>query len=134
MAADPLFEQGGPFSTRYRTLSGSDTILRFELSLMGDFCMDETPVCTRYRALRRELASRIRQVRLEQYGEEGVATLAETLGLPLRTWLSYESGVIIPGEVLLRFVMATRVRSTWLLTGKGPRYVSPPHDFGTARN
>jgi hypothetical protein len=47
-----------------------------------------------------------------------------TLGLPVRTWLNYEAGVTIPGEVLLRFIDAAGVDAHWLLTGEGSRYRS----------
>lgn len=96
--------------------------------------MDKAAVCTTYRALRQNLASRIHGVRLDLFGEEGGAILAQALGLPLRTWLSYESGVIIPGEVLLRFIMLTRTRSAWLFTGQGPKYFSQPQELGVTRN
>jgi hypothetical protein len=48
--------------------------------------------------------------------------------LPTRTWLNYERGVTIPGEVLLRFIDLTSAEPRWLLTGQGPRYRSRPSD------
>ena len=57
-----------------------------------------------------DLASRIRQARLETYGEDGTTDLAEALGLPARTWRNFEDGVRIPGEVLLRFLPGPIVR------------------------
>ena len=68
-----------------------------------------------------ELACRLREVRLELYGEHGGPLLAEVLELPARTWAHYESGVTIPGLVLLRFIEATGVAPHWLLTGEGER-------------
>jgi hypothetical protein len=65
---------------------------------------------------------RLSEVRQEKYGPIGAPLLAMTLGLPLRTWLNYEAGVTIPGEVLLRFIEAARVDAHWLLTGEGPKY------------
>ena len=50
------------------------------------------------------------------------AVLAMKLGLPVRTWLNYEAGVTIPGEVLLRFIETARVDAYWLLTGEGRKY------------
>jgi hypothetical protein len=44
------------------------------------------------------------------------------LGIPIRTWYNYESGVTVPGEVILRFVELTGVDPNWLLHGEGPRY------------
>lgn len=65
------------------------------------------------------LSDRIRQIRLERFGECGASLLAEGLGLPVRTWLSYEAGVTIPGPILLAFINFARVNSRWLLTGEG---------------
>jgi hypothetical protein len=67
------------------------------------------------------LARRLREVRLQMYGEHGGPRLAEALELPARTWAHYESGVTFPGLVLLRFIEVTGVEPHWLLTGEGPR-------------
>jgi hypothetical protein len=68
------------------------------------------------------LAGRLREVRLEMYGEHGGPLLAETLELPARTWAHYESGITILGSALLRFLAVSGVEPHWLLTGQGPRY------------
>jgi hypothetical protein len=68
------------------------------------------------------LASRLREVRLELYGEHGASLLAKALEIPVRIWANYESGITIPGLVLLRFIAATGVESSWLLTGEGRKY------------
>ena len=68
------------------------------------------------------LAERVRLIRVERFGEGGGPLLAETLGLPERTWQNYESGVTIPALVILRFVELTGVSPRWLRTGKGDRY------------
>ena len=70
------------------------------------------------------LGKRLSQVRLERYGQTGAPFLAMKLGLPLQTWLNYEAGVTIPGEILLRFIETFRVDTHWLLTGEGPMYRS----------
>jgi hypothetical protein len=67
------------------------------------------------------LARRLREVRLEMYGEHGGPLLAEALGLSVRTWANYESGVTIPGPRLLLFIKVTGVEPHWLLTGEGQR-------------
>ena len=72
---------------------------------------------------RKELARRLREIRLECYGADGEAELAADLDLPARTWRNYESGVTIPGFVLLVFIERTRANPTWLLTGLGERFV-----------
>jgi transcriptional regulator with XRE-family HTH domain len=71
---------------------------------------------------KRALAERLRQVRVEVYGEDGVHDLARRLGIPERTWSRYESGVTIRAEVVLQFLELTRVEPIWLLRGSGPRY------------
>jgi hypothetical protein len=68
------------------------------------------------------LAGRLRAVRLELYGEHGGPLLAEALGLAARTWAHYESGITIPGWVLLRFIEVNGVETHWLLTGDGRKY------------
>src|SRR5437016_3072492 len=70
------------------------------------------------------LAGRIREVRRELYSESGAPMLARDLELPTRTWLNYESGVVIPAPVILRFIAATGADPLWLLTGQGQRYVA----------
>jgi hypothetical protein len=72
--------------------------------------------------LKAEMGHRLSEVRQEKFGPKGAPVLATTLGVPLRTWLNYEAGVTIPGEVLLRFVETARVDAHWLLTGEGPKY------------
>jgi hypothetical protein len=67
------------------------------------------------------LAHRLREVRLAMYGEHGASLLAADLGLLPATWAGYESGVAIPGLVILRFIDLTGVAPGWLRTGKGER-------------
>ena len=45
--------------------------------------------------------------------------MADALKFPARTWAHYESGVIFPGPVLLRFIEFTGVEPRWLLSGEG---------------
>lgn len=72
--------------------------------------------------LKLAVAGRLRQVRMEMYGEHGAPMLATSLQLPFRTWLNYERGITIPGEILLQFIELTNTESTWLLRGVGERY------------
>ena len=58
---------------------------------------------------REDLAGRLHQIRLAMYGEHGGPSLAEALRIPTRTWANYESGVTVPGLVLLRFIEVTGV-------------------------
>jgi len=71
---------------------------------------------------RLELAERVRQVRLELYGESGAPDLARRLGVSLRSWYNYESGVTIPAEILLHFIEETDASPAWLNSGEGARY------------
>jgi hypothetical protein len=48
--------------------------------------------------------------------------LARQLGLPVRTWYNYESGVTVPAEVILRIIELTSVEPMWLLHGQGPKF------------
>jgi hypothetical protein len=68
------------------------------------------------------LAQRVHEIRLERYGERGGPTLAHALGLPLRTWMNYETGVTIPALVILLFIRTTGVSAEWLLSGQCGKY------------
>jgi hypothetical protein len=69
-----------------------------------------------------DLAARVREVREDFYGEHGAQFLADALGLPMRTWMNYERGVMIPAEVILALIETTRVSPCWLITGQGSKY------------
>jgi hypothetical protein len=47
---------------------------------------------------KRALAERLRQIRVELYGEDGVPELARRLGISERAWSRYESGITVPAE------------------------------------
>jgi phage repressor protein C with HTH and peptisase S24 domain len=72
------------------------------------------------------LSERLRQVRVELFGERGGSEMARRLGLPIRTWYNYEGGVTVPAEVLLRFMELTAVEPLWLLHGRGPKFRDLP--------
>lgn len=71
------------------------------------------------------LAERLSALRSELYGERGGPELARQLGLPVRTWYNYESGVTVPAEVILRIIELTSVEPIWLLHGKGQKFRTP---------
>jgi hypothetical protein len=73
-------------------------------------------------ALRSGLAQRIRAVRIERFGAHGGPLLAQSLHIPYREWLSYETGGMIPAQVLLQFIELTQAHPHWLLTGDGEKY------------
>jgi hypothetical protein len=70
------------------------------------------------------IARHLQIIRQELYGINGGPLLAGKLGLPFRTWANYESGVTIPGEVLLSFLKVTNAHPFWLLHGNGPKYMA----------
>jgi hypothetical protein len=72
-----------------------------------------------------DLARRVREVREDLYGEHGAQFLADALELPVRTWVNYEHGVMMPAEIILKLIDATGVSPEWLLTGEEPKY--PAH-------
>jgi len=69
-----------------------------------------------------QLADRMRIIRTELFGANSLAKFAREIDVPTRSWCSYESGVMVPAEVLLRFVELTLVEPSWLLHGRGPRH------------
>jgi hypothetical protein len=78
-----------------------------------------------------QLADRIRLIRTELYGERGLAELAKQVGVPVRTWYSYETGVTVPAETLLRFIELTHVEPVWLLHGTGNKFVGDHGPLGS---
>ncbi len=71
---------------------------------------------------REVLAARLKEIRVEHYGELGGAEVARLLKIPIRTWYDYERGVAIPAEVILLFIAMTSVAPKWLLFGLGEKY------------
>jgi hypothetical protein len=71
------------------------------------------------------LARRLREIREELFGEEGVPLVAEALHLPARTWRDYEAGAAakIPAAVLIRFIDLSGASLLWLLTGHGQPFL-----------
>ena len=55
--------------------------------------------------------------------------MAKWLGIPARSWYSYERGVAIPGPLILRIIVATAIEPSWLLHGTGPKYRRPAPAF-----
>ena len=72
------------------------------------------------------IAGRLREIRAELFGEDGGPEMARQLNIPARTLYNYETGVTIPGEILLEIIELTGVRPLWLLKGEEPRYGEKP--------
>jgi hypothetical protein len=68
------------------------------------------------------LAPRLREIREDLYGEHGGQFLADALEIPLQTWLNYESGVVMPADIVLQLLVMACVNPNWLLTGQGEKY------------
>jgi transcriptional regulator with XRE-family HTH domain len=66
--------------------------------------------------------ARIRQLRLDHSGDDGIPEIAMLLVIPARTWENYESGMIIPDLTLLRLICRMGANPSWLLTGEGMPY------------
>ena len=75
------------------------------------------------------IGGRLRQLRAASTHRGGRSRigldLPRRLGLLCRTWLNWENGTTIPGDVLLRVLVATGVRPAWLLDGSGPMFDAP---------
>ena len=84
--------------------------------------MADPSVPPEWRAIRLALARRVREIREDLYGVNGGPVLAETLGIPFRTWHNYEDGCTIPAPTILQFIELTGANSQWLLTGSGEKY------------
>ena len=72
--------------------------------------------------LKRDLAHRVREIRIDLYGQNGGPLLAQALEIPFRTLHNYESGCTIPAPTILRFIELTGADPHWLLTGEGDRF------------
>lgn len=68
------------------------------------------------------LSVRIRQVRQEQFGAQGVRQLAQLLGVSDLAWLDFEAGSGVPAHILLDFIDLTGVSALWLMCGEGPKF------------
>jgi hypothetical protein len=80
-----------------------------------------------------EFARRVREVRVDLYGEQGAPLLAAAMRLPTQTWLNFEAGCTIPALVILRFIDLTSANPHWLLTGDGGKYLEDAPDPGRSR-
>jgi hypothetical protein len=72
-----------------------------------------------------QVMSRVREIRLDIFGDRGLANLAQAMNIPAKTWENFENGVAMPALILLRFIELTGVEPHWLLTGDGNRYRVP---------
>jgi transcriptional regulator with XRE-family HTH domain len=80
-------------------------------------------------AHRTAFADRLREVRTDLVGKRGSQELADKLGIPVRTWANYESGIVVPAEIVLRLQVLSSVSARWLLTGEGEKYHSENREY-----
>jgi hypothetical protein len=73
------------------------------------------------------ISRRVREIRQDIFGENGIEALARTLKIPVKTWMNYEQGVMMPAQILLQFLSVVGVDPTWLLTGEGERLMGPSY-------
>jgi hypothetical protein len=76
-----------------------------------------------WQTIKTDLARRIREIRVDLYGEHGGPLLAAALKIPFRTLHHYEAGSTIPAQTILRFIELTGAHPHWLLTGCGDRFL-----------
>lgn len=84
--------------------------------------MDDYESPSDWEDVKQGLAARLREVRIELYGEHGGPMLATELKIPHRAWVRYETGAGMPAEVMLRFLERTGADPHWLLTGAGSMF------------
>ena len=71
-----------------------------------------------------DLGNRLRGIRSDLCGEYGVQFMADRLGILVGTWMNYERGVVVPGEVILAVLVETGANPAWLLSGDGEKFIS----------
>lgn len=57
--------------------------------------------------------------------------VAELMGIKQDQYKHYEVGRLIPHHLIGRFCLIASVEPSWLLTGRGPKGLSPPHAVET---
>ena len=70
------------------------------------------------------LVQRICEIRRDLYGDYGIESLAEALGVPPQTWRNYERGITMPAHIILKFLEITGSDPHWLLTGEGECFLA----------
>jgi hypothetical protein len=70
------------------------------------------------------LSERLKTIRVDRFGKSGAPLLAMRIGLPVGTWINYETGCNVPAHVLLKFIEVANASPLWLLRGEGDRYNS----------
>lgn len=80
-----------------------------------------------------EICSRLREVRVQHFGERGRSKLCRLLGIQPSTYSLYEVNRVPPAELLVRVSRITGVSLEWLLSGDGAMPISEDQGTLTAR-
>ncbi|WP_437229578.1 S24 family peptidase [Planctomicrobium sp. SH661] len=72
------------------------------------------------------LCARLTEIRQLYYGDRGRSSFARDLGIPVTSYVHYESGRIPPADLLVNAARVTGTSLIWLLTGAGERAAPPP--------
>jgi hypothetical protein len=72
-----------------------------------------------------ELRLRICQICQEAFGDVDDAKLASLLGIPNRQVNRIRAGKTLAAEVLIKLIVSTDANPSWLLSGKGQRFIRP---------
>ena len=75
------------------------------------------------------LADRLREIRRDLYGEDGLENPRPRLGVPAQTWRNYVTGHNHTRRGAVEFVALTETDPQWLLTGEGERLSEEIHLF-----
>jgi hypothetical protein len=68
----------------------------------------------------RALGERLLQARVTHFGADALPELSRQLGVPERTWRNYEAGIVMPADVMLRFMVLTGLTACELLQDGSP--------------
>lgn len=80
-----------------------------------------------------EICSRLREVRVQHFGDRGRSKLCRLLGIQPSTYSLYEISRVPPAELLVRVSQITGVRLEWLLSGQGAMAPLAAHDTPASR-
>jgi len=67
------------------------------------------------------ISVRLSEIRITHFGQRGRSRFARELGVPVTSYIHYETDRPPPAELLVRAAQVTGTRLEWLLCGIGPR-------------
>lgn len=72
------------------------------------------------------ISARLKDVRISTYGERGRSGFSRDLGIPVTSYLHYETDRLPPVDLIVKVAELTETSLIWLLTGQGPRTAPAP--------